>query len=335
MDALLKCLLVPPQRAREVWNEWRARTDINALPYAQQQLLPALSPRLSAWLEDDPDAGIFQGIVRMVWTQNQLRLSQTAELAHLLEQAGIERAAVAGPAAWALHTVDRAVRVIPYLSFLVARAEVEKAAGVLARAGWRPSAEVPSGQALDWSDHLSFVRENLALSLCWRLIPVAAADAAACEDACLTPLSTVRWRRQNLLTISPEATLLHMLCGRRDFDFLPWQADVALLDTRGIDWERFHRLAARFCPDALTRLRDLDHGDRLGIPELPANDPARGRKLRLFWNDYRGWMDRHRETPHWRGFARFLAARWRARSVWQVPWIGARRAFQHGRSLLR
>jgi hypothetical protein len=335
MDALLQSLLLPPEPARHAWESWRANVDIDAMPWACHQLLPALNPRLSAWLQSDPAASIFQGIVRMVWTQNQVYLRKTAELAHLLKEARVEQPAVVGPAAWSLGAAERAIRAIPWLSFLVARADIGKAVEALIGAGWQLSAEVPAGEALDWCDHLSLVRENLSLNLHWRLIPVMPEETAACEEAFLRDLAKIEWKRQILLTTSPEATLLHMLCDRRDYDLVPWQADVALADTARVDWARFQRLAKRFGPLALERLQELRDCELVRVPELPVENPASLKRLvRFTWNEYRARSYHCKQAANWRGFVRFLASRWRVRSAWQVPIAGARRVFQHRRSQL-
>jgi len=324
MDALLECLFLPPERAREAWLRWRGGIDIDGLPYESHQLLPALNPQFAAWLEGDPAAGIFQGIVRMVWTQNQVRLRTATEVTRLLEEAGVERPVIVGPAAWSLRAPARAIRAIPYLSFLVARTDVEKAAGALTRAGWHAYGKHPSRKALDQDDHVSFVQNNLSLNLHWRLIPTVPGDAAACEEAFWMRLSAIKWKSHTLVTTSPEATLLHMLCGRREADVVPWQADVALAGTNGMDWPVFHRLAARFGPLALDRLRDLRRRELVCVPDFPAEDLASLRhKFRMFWGE-----------SDWRRFVRNLRARWRGRAAGQARFIGARRAYQNRRSLL-
>ncbi len=58
MDDLLQSLTLPAAQAREAWQRWRSATVIDALPYACHLLLPALNPRLPAWLAGDPASGI-------------------------------------------------------------------------------------------------------------------------------------------------------------------------------------------------------------------------------------------------------------------------------------
>src|SRR5579863_8789748 len=103
MDQLLEALLLPePSARRRAWDHWRAAVDVPDLPHGCQALLPALNASLSVWLADDPAAGIFQGIVRLNWTQNQLRLRQACDVMLRLREAGVGQPAVVGPLAWAL-----------------------------------------------------------------------------------------------------------------------------------------------------------------------------------------------------------------------------------------
>lgn len=334
MDDLLQALLLPEPQARQAWERWRAGTNVHSLSYACQQLFPALNPALPKWLEHDSAAGIFQGIVRLVWSQNQLRLRAAVELEVLLKQSGVRPAAV-GPLAWSLRTPPPAIRVIPHLTLLVPRADVRKAADVLARAGWERHGDLPSDESSDWYDHVCFHQETLHLNLHWRLIPSPPEDALECERAILGRLSAVRWNHQVLGTISPEASMLHMLCGQRPGD-LPWQADVALAGTSGLHWPKFLKLARRFGPLAIERLRELQQYSRLAIPPLSADDPAPlRRKIQYFWSAYRTQSYYQKEGMSWPGFAGFLAQRWNLRHVWLVPFACARRVLQLRRSLLR
>jgi hypothetical protein len=335
MEDLLAALLLPEPRAHHAWERWRAEIHIDALPYVAQQLLPALNPALAKWLADDPAAGIFHGIARKVWSQNQVRLRKTFELASLLEGAGVQRPAIAGPVAWSLATTAPAIRAIPYLTLLVARADVLKARQALVQAGWLPHAGPPSNDAMDWSDHISFTQENLQLYLHWRAIPARPEDAIPCERTFLQRLSSLEWNGRPLVTLSREATLLHILCGNRTSDVLPWQADVVLTGAAQINWRRFQKLASRFCPLAFDRLQEL-HGYDLPLRKLAPHPPsAVERKLRYYWNEYRTHSYHRKQPVKWLGFLRFLTERWNLRSMWNIPLFVARRAFQQRRTLAR
>ncbi len=334
MSPLLEALLLKEPQARQAWTRWRAGIDINALSYTEQLLFAALNPALPEWLENDSAAGIFQGIVRRIWSQNQLRMRKAVELDSLLKEAGVQ-AAIAGPLRWSLRTPPPAIRAIPHLTFVAARADIQKATDTLQRAGWEQYGDVPPQAVWDWCDHVSFHRHDLQVNLHWRLVPVPPEDAAECEMAFLALLSPFQSGSQSFRALSREATLLHILCCGRDHD-LPWQADVALTGVAGIDWGRFLKLARRFGPLAIERLRELRSFPHLAIPELPLdNSGLFRRKVHYFWNAYRAHCYHQKQALSWSGFARFLALRWNLPHVWAVPFAGAKRVFHLRRSVLR
>ncbi len=338
IEELLQALLLPDPPARRLaWDHWRAGIDLAALPYDCQLFLPALNPSLPTWLADDPAAGIFQGIIRLIWTQNQLRLREACDVLSGLQAAGVRKPAVVGPLAWALLTKPPAVRAIPdNLMFLVSRADVGIAYQALLGAGWQPYSEAPFGDWLDWSGHVSFARDNLQLHLYWRVLTTKPEDALECERAFLAGLEEIEWNGTPLLTTAPEATLLHILQGSREAGSLPWQADVLLTGAPRMNWTRFRKLALQFSPAALERLAELHRWNALLAPPFPPDRRSLlRRKLRLFWSEYRAASYSRREPPRWLGFLQFLQARWNAPSIWQMPWAGARRAFHYRRTLLR
>ncbi|MGP0073684.1 MAG: nucleotidyltransferase family protein [Bryobacteraceae bacterium] len=338
MDELLEALLLPePAARRRAWDHWRAGIDLGALPYHCQVLLPALNPSLSIWLADDPAAGIFQGIVRLIWTQNQVHLRDACEVARQLHEAGVREPVVVGPLAWALQATPPAIRAIPNnLMFLVPRADVGKAYQALLGAGWKPYSDQPSGEWLDWSGHISFVRDDVPLHLHWRVLPVKPEDALECERAFLTRLQQVEWNGTLLLTTSPEATLLQILHGAAESRSLPWQADVLLTATPRMNWTSFRKLALRFSPSTLERLRELHQWNPWLAPLLPADDASLlRRKFRLLWSEHRAVSYSRREHPGWLGFLQYLQERWNVPSMWQIPWAGARRALRYGWTLLQ
>ena len=306
MDYLLKALLLPEPQARQAWERWRASIDVNTMSYGSQQLLPALIPVFPEWLNDDPAAGILQGIVRRVWTQNQFRLRKAIEVGSLLTQADVQPV-IAGPLAWSLRAKPPAIRVIPHLTFLVPRANVGQAAKVLVDDGWERLGDMPLERVLARSVRVCFRRENLQLNLIWRLVVVPPEDGLECERALLSRIDHIEWNHQTVQITSREATLLEILAGQRDCD-LPWQADLATVGTTALDWPTFFDLARRFAPLAIDRLRELRSFSRLAIPPLPADIPGPLRsKYKFILNAYRAHGYRRREPLTVSGFAEFLA----------------------------
>jgi hypothetical protein len=338
MDELLQALLLPePLARRQAWEHWRAGIDIDGLPHSCQVFLPALNSSLPGWLADDPAAGIFQGIIRLTWTQNQLRLRDACEVMAVLQAGGVGQPAVVGPLAWALRSNAPALRAIPdNLMFLVSRDDVGKAYQALLGAGWQPYSDVPSGEWLDWSGYVSFARDSFHLHLYWRVLTTSPEDGIECEKAFLRHLEEIEWNQTRLLTLSPEASLLHILHGGPDRGSLPWQADVLLTAAPRMNWTRFRKLALRFSPAALEMLAELHEWNPSLAPALPIDrHTLLRRKFRLFWSEYRAASYRRRESPGWLGFFQYLQARWNAPSMWQMPLAGARRAFHYRRTLLR
>ena len=337
MDELLQALLLPePGARRQAWDRWRTGIDLASLPHPSQLFLPALNPALCTWLADDPAAGIFQGIVRLIWTQNQLRLREACEVMSVFEAAGVRKPAVVGPLAWALQTKPPAVRAIPQnLMFLVSREDVAKAYQALLGAGWQPYSGPPSGDWLDWSGYVSFGRDNLHLHLYWRVLATKPEDALECERAFCAGLQTIEWNRTPLAITSPEATLLHILEDSAESRSLPWQADVLLTATPGMNWTSFRKLALRFAPSALERLSELHRWNPALTPLLRADDASLLRKkLRQLWSEYRAASYARRELPRWPGFLQYLRERWNV-PMWRMPWAGARRALRYGWTLLQ
>jgi len=273
-DALVR----PEPEAAEAWHRWRGALDIDALPYESQQLLPTLAGRLPRWLERDPCAARLQGIVKMVWSRNQVRLRRAAELRQLLFQEAMAPSVIVGPLAWSMVTRDEgAIRFIPYLSLLVAREHLLKSASTLAGVGWELDGELPRGEALDWSSHISFGKGDDVLHLHWRLFPTPAGEAIACERVFLERTRTVSGNSHEFAVMSAEADLLQRLANRPHWDPLPWQADVLMMPFDQVNWDEFLSLAYGFAPafefDHLVgRLAELRRDWQLPIPEIA---PAR------------------------------------------------------------
>jgi hypothetical protein len=274
-DAALTGALILPEPARaEVWRRWRAAQDIDALSYECQQLLPAFAACLPRWLDGDAAAARIQGIVRMVWSRNQVRLHKAAELQQALLRASATPVVIVGPLAWSLLTREEgSIRSIPNLTLLIPREDVSKAASALVQDGWQLCGDLPDSAAMDWSCYLPLTKGDETLHLHWRLSPAPEGEAIASERAVMERLRTVTWNRHTFQVLSPEADLLHRLTDRPSWDPVPWQADVLMTPFSEIDWPRFRELASRFAPviepvDVFRRLMKLRSDWQLPIPHI-------------------------------------------------------------------
>ena len=191
-------------------------------------------------------------------------------------------------------------------------------------------------QELDWTDRIAFEQDGLHLHLHWRLFATPPKTHSAAKKLSWTIFAAWRGTSRFSKRSRKESTLLQILCAACDGDVFPWQADVALVGTRGTDWGRFRRLALQFAPGALERLQELRASSPLTIPGLKQDRPSLlRRKFRYFWGQYRIRSYQRKEKLGWLGFGRFLAERWNLPHVWLVPFAGARRILQHRRGPIR
>jgi hypothetical protein len=267
-------LILPEPARTETWHRWRAQLDLDQISYECQQTLPALAPCLPLWLEADSCAARINGIVKMAWSRNQVRLYKAAELQKTLLEKSVTPVVIAGPLGWSLLTREEgSIRTIPDLTMLIPRHHVFNSVAALTDQGWKLHSPCPDSDTLDWSSNLAFTRDDATVHLHWRLFPTSARKAIRFEDVFLQGLRPVSWNGCEFQALSPEADLLHRLTDRPPWDPVPWQADVLMMSLADIDWSRLAKLAARFAfffqhVDVLGRLMELRRDWDLPIPEM-------------------------------------------------------------------
>jgi hypothetical protein len=257
---------------KQAWLRWRSALDLDKLDYEGQRCLPLLAARLPQWLAGDPDAMRIQGIVKMTWTRNQLRLQLAAELCAALAQASIEPVAITGPLAWTLELREEgAIRPIGVLNLLIRRQHVFLAVKALQSFGWQLASPEPTAATLNWSQRLTFEKGGETLHLCWRLAEALLPEQRAVEQAMLRKLRKLSWRGPQFTVLSAEAGLLERLQNRPAWDPVPWPADVLTMRLETVDWQRFvllTRQVASSFPVARVgaRLAEVNGQGALGIP---------------------------------------------------------------------
>jgi|GEM_PF-1511375 len=292
VEKLLRALLRPTAAERlGAWRAWRDSADLDQLSAAEFQMLPLLGGFLGEWLQGDPAAGIFRGILRRAWTETQVNMNALRSTAEALERSGCGPVLATGaPAICLLNRHEASVRPVLNLCLLVPRDRLEDAVTAAQQAGWRMSSALPGPDARDWAAAAHLTRGGLNLLLYWRALPVPAEKARSCEECFRLGGQTVRYGGGLYRTPGPEQALLAALCGRfaSDADPVPWEADAALVPTAGIDWKLWTRLAAAYAPEAfprLARMRELG----LEAPAIspPAPAPPSRPPARLFDQPYR------------------------------------------------
>lgn len=275
-DFPIGTLILPEPARTEAWRNWRSKLDLDRLSYECLQTLPALAPFLPLWLKGDSCAARINGIVKMAWSRNQIRLHKAAELHETLFSELGTPALIAGPLAWSLQTREEgSIRTIPDLTMLISRQHVFRAVAALSRQGWELQSPRPDNDTLDWSSNLALAKDDVAFHLHWRLFPTSARDAIAFEQAFMQRSRPVIWNGIEFQALSPEADLLHRLTDRPSWDPVPWQADVLMMSFADIDWPQLAKLAARFASffqpiDPIGRLMELRRDCDLPTPEIAA-----------------------------------------------------------------
>jgi hypothetical protein len=270
-------LILPEPARTAAWQQWRVGLDLDTLSYENLQTLPALAPHLPRWLDGDLYAARIQGIVKMAWTNNQIRLRNAFELRQVLLQAAVTPVVFAGPLAWSLEVREEgAIRTIPDLTVLIRREHLLHALSVLSLDGWQLLSSEPDTNSLNWSSNCALTKGDETLHFHWRLSD-RPGDTTSFENTSLERLRTIRWKANELQMLSLEADLLHRLTGRPEWDPVPWQTDVLMMPLDHVDWPRFRKLATRYASfygpaDVLSRLMALRQEWQLPIPEIA---PAR------------------------------------------------------------
>lgn len=288
---LIRAVAMPMHEAHAAWREWRASADIDRLSAEAFHVIPVLGGRLGEWLDGDPAAGVFRGIVRRAWTETQLRLSAFRRIASALEQAGCGPVVAGGSlAVCLLNQSPESVRSISDIRLIVRRDSLARSVEVIEAAGWRLSGPLPPAEGLDWTAAAYFSRQGMSLVLQWRVLPVPQAKVAAVEAEFLDHRQIVDGGAVPVWAPGPEHAMLAALCGRLDFDadMVPWQVDAALLPLDGIVWRRWRAMAEMFAPEAFDRLDEM-RGLGLRAPKMRRKLPAPPSRMRKL---YRTWRSR-------------------------------------------
>jgi len=134
---LLRALLHPDLgAAADAAERYLGQVDVQALPWSQTRLFPALYRRMVAGGARPP--ALLKGMYRQSWTQNQARFHAAATAMRDLESAGIRTLVLKGASLIPAYGGDWGVRDMSDVDLLVDTANAHRAAALLESAGWRP-----------------------------------------------------------------------------------------------------------------------------------------------------------------------------------------------------
>jgi hypothetical protein len=266
-DPFLACVTAGTDRdAAAAWLRWRSATDIDSIPWRDTLLVPMIPAARRRLLQaGDPAAGILTGFVRRAWTQGAVYAARARGLVATLHAGGIGPVMIGGSTAAFLHgRDDGAVRTATDITLFVPRHRVDGAMRLLRDEGWTPRWPAPSPPARSWTTGLMLGRGTESLRIAWRHVVPPPWRSGRAERMLFA-------RRAEVLC--PEALLLSRLTDDGGWEgLIPWQADVAFLAGRTLDWEAVFEAAAALSPAVADRLR-TSHGVIAGVPQ-PSRAPS-------------------------------------------------------------
>ena len=263
-DPLLQCILARDDAgAADAWRRWRSSTDIDSIRWIHALMVPMIrEDLLQRLIAGDDAAPRLAGLVKRAWSHATTRVAVARGLVAQLSAAGIDRVVIGGSAAAFMHRgSDGPIRPVTDIVLLVPRHRVDRATDALRQLGWESVGTPLPSEARSWTTHLSMRQRQDTLRVAWRHVGTPPWRSQAAEHALFA---------QPGEALPLEALLLSRLsAGGAWQDAIPWQADVALLASRRIDWDALARDAVRLAPDALAKLRSV----RCMISSVPATLP--------------------------------------------------------------
>lgn len=281
----MRAALLDDVRAREAWEQWRDRVNLDDVDYPSHGLLPLVYRNLSQLGVHDPDLGRMKGCLRRTLYVNHLLFAAAGNELTALHAAGIETLLLKGAPLAILHYGSPGLRPMADVDILVPTSRALAAIRLLRERGWKP-VDTGTGRPEDvigLRHSEGFQRSDGAMiDLHWNALlqPFRDDDLWACAvDVELGGVPTRAPCPTDQLLLVVVHSLLH---GESDGS-LRWVADsTMLLRSAGpnIDWDRLVDAARRRAvtlpmTSGLAYLRTFNCAVPEGVISELARSPAR------------------------------------------------------------
>lgn len=291
-DPLLQCILArDDDEAADAWRRWRSSRDLDAIKWDHALMVPMVRENLlQRLLAGDDDAPRLTGLVRRAWTCGTARAAAAREIVANLASAGVGPVRIGGSLAAFIHRDGSGpIRPVTDILLLTPRHHIPGAIAALRDMKWELAGAAPSRTAYSWRTFTSMRCGQDTLRLAWRHVGTPPWRTQAAERALFANSAEV---------LPVESLLLSRLStGGAWTDVIPWQADVALLASRQVDWDALWRDAAVLAPDALSKLRSLI-GAASGVPSTVPVPAVRARIEHVLWRGTRAAVLSARRIAH-------------------------------------
>jgi Uncharacterised nucleotidyltransferase len=247
---LLIAALGEREAAANAWRTWTQRRDIEKASWPEVRLLAAVARRMA---EIDPESKLtprLQGIRRFVWTQTQMCLGKTLELAKALNKAQLRFMLLKGAARIAADPAASAERLIRDLDLLIYPDDWTSAVDAAMREGWQIDNENPAAaRAKSYAEHhaVCFIKADAQVDLHRHALYICRNNGD--DERFWQRKAPVQWR--GIETYIPSATDELLIALNHGFMFSPepiadWALDAAALIRSGkVDWKVLAEETAR------------------------------------------------------------------------------------------
>ncbi len=224
---------------------------------AAQAVVPHLRANLTALGVDDELLGLFRGVHRYIWAQNQLLLNRMKPFLEALEEAGIPTLVLKGAGMVAGSRLDAGMRPMKDLDVLVPTGQTKAAVDVLVRRGLVPVLGMPTWFVTEyaptfecgWGFETIEHDRSLRLDLHWHATYVSRQPDA--DDDFWDAAREVDLRGVRTRALAPADELLVAIVHGLHWDPLPtyrWVVDAALVargESGPVDFDRLVEQARR------------------------------------------------------------------------------------------
>lgn len=243
---MLRAALLPAEAGRDAWEKWKSLADIDHLDEGSFRLIPLLYRNLKRIGAESEMSGMFKGIYRRSWYQNQIALHKLSKILGFFREAEIPTLLLKGAALALLYYKDLGLRPMADIDVLVPVNKAVDTIHLLRKSGWKPEMDCPRRMTSDYLltvKACNLVRDesDVKLDLHWHVF-----------QECLEPDSDVElWEssvpvavgEESSRALSPPDQLLHICSHAMEWNAVApvrWVADAmaVLSNAPGLDWNR-------------------------------------------------------------------------------------------------
>jgi len=248
---LLQAALFDGAAAITAWEQWFAGIDLDKLDYASYQIIPKLYKNLTRLHVKNPAMGIFKGIYRHTWVENQRMLYLYSSLVNTLRSAGIDQIVLLKGGAMALgYYRDPGIRPMGDLDILVPKEMAVKTIQQLMLCGFQPdpaqdinalslASKIEMQHGMNMTGEISYGKLNIDVH--WNLLPDIASRHF--NNAWLDDAVDILLHGEHVQILNPTHLLFQTCVHGTKYSPVPlirWVMDaVTLIETRydDINWD--------------------------------------------------------------------------------------------------